>query len=135
MSSVLTLSLLGVSTAAAQPGGTGATSGETTATWTLVDYPTRICVSSASGRSSYLIAWPLGRWEKTITLGLRGLPPGSTSTTGVIAPGSGDGRTGLGGLGFTIPPTPVGVYDAAMWGSDGTVHRSVPVTFDVKERC
>ena len=129
MSSVLSVCLLAGPAAAAQTGDA------TTATWTLVDYQTRVCVDAAFGRKSYVFAWPSGRWDNTIQIDLENLPPGSTSSPGVIGPGSSDGGTALGGVIFTIPPTPVGVYNAAMWGSDGTVRRSMPVTIEVKPRC
>ena len=135
VSSVLSLSLLASPAAEARTGGAGVTPAETTPTWTLVDYQTRVCVDAAFGRKSYVFAWPAGTWTKTIQIDLEGLPPGSTSSPGVIGPGSSDGGKALGGVIFTIPPTPVGVYDAALWATDGTVRHSVPVTIDVRTRC
>jgi hypothetical protein len=130
--SIMSLSLLASPGAVAQ---TGVSQGETTASWTLADPGSRVCVDAAYGRKSYVIAFPSGHWDNTLTIGLQALPPGSTSSEGVIAPGSSDGSYGLGGVTFDIPPTPIGVYDAAMWATDGRVRRSMPVTIDVKARC
>ena len=135
MSTVLSLALLASPASAARTGGAGVTQAETKPSWAFVDYQTRVCVDSAFGRKSYVIAWLAGTWKETIQIDLEGLPPGSTSSPGVIGPGSSDGATAGGGVIFNIPPTPVGVYDAAMWGSDGTVRRTMPVTIDVKTRC
>ncbi|MER5643679.1 DUF5980 family protein [Streptosporangium sp. NPDC002524] len=113
------------------------------ATWELRDLQQRICVTASGGHpSTYFVAVVVGSWSTTVQIGLRNLPPGSTSAGGTpIAPGSnypnpGNGATTVNGfVQASIAPLPVGVYTPLLTASDGTETQSVPVTVNVKESC
>ncbi|MGJ6965298.1 DUF5980 family protein [Streptosporangium sp. G11] len=113
------------------------------ATWELRASGQQICVTSSGGHpGTYFLAPVVGSWSTTVQIGLRNLPPGSTSAGGTpIAPGSnypdpGNGATTVNGfVQISIPPLPVGVYTPLLTASDHAETQSVPVTINVKESC
>ncbi|MEV0388792.1 DUF5980 family protein [Nonomuraea sp. NPDC050643] len=112
-------------------------------TWELRDLQQRICVRPDSGHpSTYFVAAVVGRWSKTIQIGLRHLPSGSTSAGGTsIPPGSNypdprNGATTINGfVQLSIAPLPAGVYTPLLTASDGTESQSVPVTINAAQSC
>ena len=105
--------------------------------WQLVDYQQSACFSS-SATTAYYGIWIKGRWTRPIDIGISNLPSGGTYWTSYapIPPGSSDGVYSLAYVGVQIPSTtPVGIYTASLWASDGRVTQSVPVTLEVKTRC
>ncbi|MEO3805470.1 DUF5980 family protein [Nonomuraea sp. B1E8] len=110
-------------------------------TWELMHSHQQICVQTNHDRSTYLIAAVVGSWTKTIQMGMKNLPAGSTSEGSPIPPGSNytdpeDGSTTINGwIWLTIPPLPAGAYESWLTASDGTQTQSNPVTINVKDRC
>ncbi|QFZ19560.1 DUF5980 family protein [Saccharothrix syringae] len=106
-------------------------------TWELRDIGQRMCVTSDFGHPGAYFLIPLyGDWSKTITTGMRNLPPG-TRVVGspTLPPGSHHEDYIIGGVHIAIAPAPVGVYRAEVWASDGEVTQAVPAVINVKERC
>ncbi|MFD1538492.1 DUF5980 family protein [Nonomuraea guangzhouensis] len=119
------------------------TTAATAATWELRDLKQRMCVTPSSGHpSTYFVAAVVGSWSTTVQIGLRNLPPGSTSAGGTaIAPGSNypnpdNGATTINGfVQISIAPLPAGVYTPLLTASDGTETQTTPVTINVKQNC
>ncbi|MEV4176420.1 DUF5980 family protein [Nonomuraea sp. NPDC049709] len=114
------------------------------ATWELLDFQPQqqICVQPGAHRDTYLVAAVVGSWSTTVRIGLRNLPPGSTSAGGSqIPPGSNytnpeTGSTVLNGfVQISVAPLPAGVYNLLLTASDGTETQSNPVAINVKDRC
>ncbi|WP_367128077.1 DUF5980 family protein [Saccharothrix sp. HUAS TT1] len=91
----------------------------------------RMCVQQGSGSGvhrSYLIFAVTGEWSTNLDFGMGGLPPGWTATQSHIPPGSNypdpdDGGVTVNGWISVGGPSsaPLGVYDAEIRVSDGTV--------------
>ncbi|ROP42095.1 DUF5980 family protein [Saccharothrix texasensis] len=123
-------------------GPLGVASAETTAqdqTWQLEEWdrPQRMCVQHGTDdrvHRSYFIFAVTGDWSTNLDYGMRDLPPGWTSTESVLPPGSNhpdpdDGGVTINGWLLVGGPVsvPMGVYDAQIRVSDGTVTESTPV--------
>lgn len=121
----LTLTLLGTVPASAV---TAAEAGSATGTWTLRDTQQRVCLKADRGHPGmYFFAPVVGTWSRTITTGIRNLPPGSSSPGGtVLPPGSNDGPWVNGFVPVSIAPAPPALYTAEVWASDGVVTQTVP---------
>lgn len=135
----LTLTLSGTPAAIA---ATSARPAKAASTWTLLDVDQRICVTSSFGHpGAYFVVPIVGTWSRTINIGIRNLPPGSSSPGGTpLPPGSNNGSPQSGVtiqrfIGVSIGPAPVGVYTPEIWASDGIQTQAVPVTIVSKERC
>ncbi|MCC8243385.1 DUF5980 family protein [Saccharothrix luteola] len=122
-------------------GPVAAASAETTPqahTWHLQDWgdPQRMCVQHGSGdqvHRSYFIFAVTGTWSTNLYFGMHGLPPGWTATESHLPPGSNhpdpdDGATTINGWILVDGPVsvPLGVYDAKIRVSDGTVTETAP---------
>jgi hypothetical protein len=119
--------------AAAAPADTRSSSA---ATWTLLQFNQQVCSQPGGWPGTYVLATLKGSWSKTVRTGIRNLPPGSSSLGGSsIPPGSNDGERVLSLIHLSIAPTPVGVYHAEVWASDGKVTQTDSVTINVRERC
>lgn len=110
------------------------------ATWTLRDFHATSCVAADLENGSYYFAQVLGTWTSTITIGIDGLPPGSSSSGASIPAGSNDpdrpgGPLVNGWVTFMVPPTPAGVYHPEVTATDGVETESVPVTLEVGGDC
>jgi len=106
-------------------------------TWHLVDYAQKACFSPRV-TDSYYGVWISGRWTHAISVGAGRLPSGSGYDTSYapIAPGSSTGEYSLAYVHVKLAPsTPVGLYTASLWASDGSRTQSVPVVLDVRARC
>ncbi|MEV5493951.1 DUF5980 family protein [Nonomuraea fuscirosea] len=110
--------------------------------WELRDLEQRMCVTSDFGHpNTYFVAAVVGKWSKTVHVGLRNLPPGTTSTDDAIPPGSNypnpeNGATTINGwLQISIAPLPVGVYTPTLVAYSGKETQSVPITITSQTRC
>jgi hypothetical protein len=102
-------------------------------TWHLQNggNPQRMCVRHSAGGGdhwSYLIFAVTGNWSTNLDYGMRDLPPGWTATEAHLPPGSNypdpdDGGITINGWLEVEGPVsvPIGVYQAEIWVSDGTV--------------
>ncbi|MEU8355515.1 DUF5980 family protein [Nonomuraea sp. NPDC048882] len=112
-------------------------------TWELRDLEQRMCVTSSFGHpNTYFVAAVVGKWSKTVRVGLRNLPPGSTTLgDDAIPPGSNypnpeNGATTINGwLQISIAPLPVGVYTPTLIAYDGKETQSTPITITSKTVC
>jgi hypothetical protein len=105
--------------------------------WHLVDYAQRACFD-AHVTDSYFGVWINGRWNRAIDVGARRLQPGGGYSTSYapIAPGSSSGVYSLAYVHVTVTPTtPIGVYTASLWASDGSTSQAVPIILDVRATC
>ncbi len=130
----LALALLGSSPAVAGAARGGVTT--TSATWTLVDYQQSACITSSIGRTTYFLVVIQGSWSRPITPAAQNLPAGSQgSTSAPIPPGSNYSGVVQSMVWVGMPPTPVGVYTAAIRASDGVTTQTVPLTLRVQASC
>src|SRR5262245_41640001 len=110
-------------------------------TWQLVDWSQQTCVnigSPSSDRTTYYGIYINGRWNNSITGGIRNAPADSTQWGSYlpIPPGSSDGQYSLAYVALQLAPdTAIGLYTLKLWTSDGTTRQSVPVTLEVAEDC
>lgn len=117
------------------------TAAQSSATWQLLDYQQRACVSLGSPYSdltTYYGIWIKGTWSRQIDVGITALPSGATWRTSYapIPPGSSDGVGSLAYVAVKLARgTKVGSYTAQLWADDGTSRQSVPVTIVAATSC
>ncbi|MET0133901.1 MAG: DUF5980 family protein [Kibdelosporangium sp.] len=110
-------------------------------TWTLEPIPQRICVDPDFGHpGAYFIGSVSGSWSKTITTGLRDLPPGSVAVgSSVLPPGSHENPPGVKIInvfsGLRIAPAPAGEHVSELWASDGAQTQAMPVRIGFQDGC
>jgi hypothetical protein len=110
-------------------------------TWTLEPIPQRICVDPDFGHpGTYFIGSVSGSWSKTITTGLRDLPPGSVSLgSSVLPPGSHENPPGSKIInvfsGLRIAPAPAGEHVSELWATDGEETQAMPVRIGFQDGC
>ncbi|MFC5057148.1 DUF5980 family protein [Saccharothrix xinjiangensis] len=132
LAAVLVLPLVGSSPVAS------AEANPRTHAWHLKEFDVtpRMCVQHNPGgwiQNSYFIFSVTGSWSTDLDFGMRDLPPGWTATGSHIPPGSNypdpdDGGVRINGFIQVGGPvsTPIDVYEARIWVSDGTVTETVP---------
>ncbi|WP_445519458.1 DUF5980 family protein [Streptomyces sp. NEAU-174] len=111
------------------------------ATWKLEPIEQRICVDPDHGNpGAYFVGSVSGHWSRTITTGLRSLPPGSValgSTT--LPPGSHENPPGSKVInvfsGVRIGPAPKGEYVSELWATDGEETQAMPVRIGFQDGC
>jgi hypothetical protein len=124
----LTLAVVGASPAAAT-------------TWTLEQIPQRICVDPDSGNAgAYVIGSVSGSWSKTITTGVRNLPPGTVFLgSTALPPGSHQNPPGSQIInvfaGLQIEPAPAGEHVSELWATDGEQTQTMPVRIGFQDGC
>lgn len=128
--SALALPLIGATPASA-----------TTATWNLEAEGQRICVQGGWDWT-YALAPVSGSWSTPVEVGIRDLPPGSSSLGGdTIPPGTNERDPVDGGLtvnGFvfmSLGAAPVGEYTAEIYATDGERTETDSMKIVYKERC
>ncbi|WP_221761056.1 DUF5980 family protein [Kibdelosporangium aridum] len=124
LAAVLTLALTGaVPVSASQSPATA-----TKSSWKLVDLQQRMCLTADFGHpNTYFVALVQGTWSRTITTGIRNLPPGSSTLGGsILPPGSHYGSDINGWIQVTIAPTTPGLYTAEVWAADGVQTQTTP---------
>jgi hypothetical protein len=120
---------------AAATADTRSSSATTAATWTLRQLDQQVCSQPGGLLGTYVMTVVEGRWSTAIKTGIRNLPPGSSSLGGSTLPPNSSDENDVGIVHLSIAPTPVGVYHAEVWVSDGKVTQTDPVTINVRERC
>ncbi len=132
--SALTLTLVSTAPASASA---------STSTWTLEAEGQQICVSPNYGwPNTYAFAPVSGSWSTAIKVGVRDLPPGSSSPGGsTIPPGTNEPDPDDGGLvvngfvGLSIAPAPAGEYVAEIWATDGKQTQTDPLLIVFRDGC
>jgi hypothetical protein len=132
--SALTLTLVSTSPASASASAS---------TWTLEAEGQRICVGPEYGwPNTYAFAAVSGSWSTPIQVGVRNLPPGSSSLGGsTIPPGTNERDPDDGGLvvngfvGLSLAPAPAGEYHAEIWATDGKQTQTDDLLLDYKYGC
>ncbi|WP_129840289.1 DUF5980 family protein [Streptomyces sp. RFCAC02] len=111
------------------------------ATWTLVDYPgypQRLCLPPESSWPGAYFLTPIhGTWSTVIETGVRNLPPGSSSSGGMVHPSEWDpdDHEYIGMVPVSLAPAPAGDYIAELWASDGTETQTIPVVISYQYDC
>jgi hypothetical protein len=114
---------------------------QSSATWQLIDYQQRACVSLGSASSdltTYYGIWIKGTWSRQIDVGIDALPSGAKwwTSSAPIPPGSSDGVGSLAYVAVKLARgTKVGSYTAQLWADDGRSRQSVPVTIVAATSC
>lgn len=127
------LAIVGGTQAAATP---ATTTTDTSATWTLVELPQRLCATPDDPRTLYFFVVLDGTWSAPISVGYTGMPDGVEVYSPLTAlPGSGDGHVVQVLAAFRLSDVAPGRYVPRLQATDGTDTQSVPVTLDIGSPC
>jgi hypothetical protein len=113
----------------------------TAATWKMEPIEQRMCVDPDFGHpGAYFIGSVSGSWSKTITTGMRDLPPNSVfKGSSTLPPGSHENPPGQAIInvfaGVGIGPAPAGEYLSELWATDGEQTQSTPVRIVFRDGC